>query len=262
VPDLITSPKNAIVGRFRAAGTGDADALFLVEGRKLIEEAIEAGLSVVEAAFDVEREEPLRPLIERLRQARAMVYPCAPSVCGKLSFVTTPQGIAAVFAKPARDDTALLGTAPALLVIAAGVKEPGNLGALLRAGEAAGATGMIALRGGADAFREKAVRGAAGSLFRLPVRSAESAHDALAFVQTHGLALFVAEANGDVDYLAADLRHPCALVLGGEGEGIPDQLRAAARARLRVPMAGKVDSLNVAVAAGVLLYEARRQRRA
>jgi tRNA G18 (ribose-2'-O)-methylase SpoU len=98
-------------------------------------------------------------------------------------------------------------------------------------------------------------------VFRLPVRTAVAVDDALAFVREHRLHLAVADADGDVDYLDADLRGPCARVLGGEGEGIPAALKAAAHARLRVPMAGKVESLNVAVAAGVLLYEARRQRR-
>ncbi len=259
---LITSPKNPIVTRFRDAGTGDAGDLFLVEGRKLVAEALDAGLTPVEAAFDADRGDALAPLAERLRATGAPTHPCSSAVCAKLSFVTTPQGVAAVFEKPRWTDDDLLGAAPCLLLIAAGVKEPGNLGALLRAAEAAGAHGLVALRGGADAFREKAVRGAAGSLFRLPVRSAVAVEDALALVQQRNLGLFVADEDGEVDYLDADLRGPCALVLGGEGEGIPAALRSVARARLRVPMAGKVESLNVAVAAGVLLYEARRQRRA
>lgn len=258
---LITSPKNPIVARFRDAGAGALGDLFLVEGKKLVAEALDAGLRPVEAAFDVDRLDALAAAVDRLRAIGAPTYACSSAVCAKLSFVTTPQGIAVVFRKPSWSDDDLLGADPALLVIAAGVKEPGNLGALLRAAEAAGAHGLIALRGGADAFRDKAVRGAAGSLFRLPVRTAVAVEDALGLARARGLGLYVAEEDGEVDYLDADLRRPCALVLGGEGEGIPDALRQAARARLRVPMAGKVESLNVAVAAGVVLYEARRQRR-
>lgn len=258
---LIVSPKNPIVGRFRDAGTGQAGDVMLVEGPKLLGEALAAGLTPVEAAFDVGRIEALGPLLDALRGSGAAVHACADTVCARLSFVTTPQGIAAVFRRPHCDDARLLGTGRALVLIAAGVKDPGNLGALLRAAEAAGASGVLALRGGACVFREKAVRGAAGSTFRLPVRSAVPVEDALAFVTRHGLALLVADEHGDRDYLDADLRVPCAVVVGGEGEGIPAAIAAGAAAHLRVPMQGQVESLNVAVAAGVLLYEARRQRR-
>jgi TrmH family RNA methyltransferase len=260
-PQPIVSPKNGIVARFHAAATGVAGDRFLVEGRKLVAEALASGLEPFEAAFDVDRVEPQEPLLVELRRRGATVHACAGAVCRKLSFVTTPQGVAAVFRRPAFSDQDLLANAPALLVIAAGIKEPGNLGALLRAAEAAGASGVLALRGGADVFREKAVRGAAGSSFRLPVRSGVAPEQALDLVARHDLRLYVADGEGDVDYLDADLRRPCAVVLGGEGEGVPPSLIAAAAARLRVPMRGAVESLNVAVAAGVILYEARRQRR-
>ncbi|MEZ5964428.1 MAG: RNA methyltransferase [Planctomycetota bacterium] len=258
---VIVSTKNPIVGRFRDAGTGRAGEAMLVEGPKLIAEALAAGLDPVEAVFDVTRGDVHGELLDALRGRGADVHACADTVCARLSFVTTPQGVAAVFRRPTFADARLLGPGPALVVIAAGVKDPGNLGALLRAAEAAGATGLVALRGGADVFREKAVRGAAGSTFRLPTRNGVAVEDALAFVAHHDLALFVADEQGDCDYLDVDLRRPCALVVGGEGEGIPAEVAARASARLRVPMRGAVDSLNVAVAAGVLLYEARRQRR-
>jgi TrmH family RNA methyltransferase len=258
---VITSPKNPLVGRFRDAGSGDAAGLMLIEGKKLVDEALAARLVPIEAAVEENRLEAHDDLLRALRGARARVHVCSPAVFQKLSSVTTPQGVAAVFERPHWQDQDLLGKPPALVVIAAGVKEPGNLGALLRTTEAAGGRALLALRGGADPFREKAVRGAAGSLFRVPVRGGVSVEDALAMVTKHGLRLYVADEGGDLEYLDADFRQPCALVLGGEGEGIPPQLSAAAHARLRVPMGGKVESLNVAVAAGVLLYEARRQRR-
>lgn len=258
---VLTSTKTPLISRCRDAGSGDAPDLLLVEGRKLVAEALAAGLTPVEAAVDEARRDVHAELIAALRAARAQVQLCTGAVFQKLSFVTTPQGIAAVFRRPAWRDQDLLGAPPALLVIAAGVKEPGNLGALLRATEAAGGRGLLALRGGADPFREKAVRGAAGSVFRVPARGGVAIADALALVQRHQLALYVAEEAGDRDYLDVDWRGPCAVVLGGEGEGLPAELRAAAHTRVRVPMAGKIESLNVAVAAGVLLYEARRQRR-
>lgn len=262
VPDNqpIVSLKNPIIARFRDAGTGAAGDCMLVEGRKLVAEALAAGLEPLEAAFDLARADAHAGLVDELRQRGVVAHACTDAVFARLSFVTTPQGIAAVFARPTFEDVDLLGNGAALVVIAAGVKDPGNLGAVLRAAEAAGATGALALRGGADVFREKAVRGAAGSCFRLPVRSAVAVEDALAFVAQHGLRLYVADQTGNIDFVTADLRAPCAVVVGGEGEGIPPPLTAAASARLRVPMQGGVESLNVAVATGVILFEARRQR--
>lgn len=257
---LITSPKNPIVARFQAAGSGDAKGLLLVEGRKLVAEALDAGLELVEAAYDADRD-VLGPLRAPLSRLGRNLHACTGKVFARISAVTTPQGVAVVARQPAWTDADLLGRGAPLVVVAAGVKEPGNLGALLRSAEAAGATGLLALRGGADPFREKAVRGSAGSIFRVPTRAGVSPADLLVFLAEHGLALCVADEAGDVDYLDADLRGPCAVLVGGEGEGIPEQLRAAAAQRLRVPMAGKVESLNVAVAAGIVLYEARRQRR-
>jgi TrmH family RNA methyltransferase len=146
-------------------------------------------------------------------------------------------------------------------VIAAGIRDPGNLGAVIRTAEAAGATGLAALVGGADPFRDKAVRAAAGSTFRLPVIGPAEPAAVLDGARRGRARILLAEANGELDYASADLRGPVALVLGSEGAGIPEPLRAAAQGSIRVPMAAPVDSLNVAVAAGVLLFEARRQRR-
>lgn len=146
----------------------------------------------------------------------------------------------------------------ALIVVAAGIKDPGNLGAVIRTAEAAGATGVICLAGGADPFRDKALRGASGSTFRLPVIAGVSEAEALALLE--GLHVVVAETGGEIDCWKADFGKPGALVIGNEGHGVPDAFRSVAAQRVRIPIAASVESLNVAVAAGVLLFEARRQR--
>ena len=105
------------------------------------------------------------------------------------------------------------------------------------------------------------VRGSAGSVFRVPVLARPAPNVVVDKLKNAGVQIVVAESGADTDYLDADLRQPTALVLGGETGGIPDELRAAAAVRVRIPMHGGVESLNVAVTAGVLLFEARRQRR-
>jgi TrmH family RNA methyltransferase len=260
----ITSTKNPIVRRYREAAAGDPPEVMLVEGVKLVWDACEARLPIQEAAVsprllgtalgkDVRR---------RLEREAALLHECADAVLERLSSLESHQGVAVIARRPAYQDRDLLGASGAtLLVVAAGIRDPGNLGALLRTAEAAGATGLCALAGGADPFREKAVRGSAGSVFRLPTRGGVPVERCLQFCAEHRLRIVVAEQTGETEHWDADWRPPTALVVGGEGAGVPDELRAAAQLRVRIPMTAGLESLNVAVAAGVLLFEARRQRR-
>lgn len=268
----ITSPKNPFVQRCRAAAQGDEEGALFAEGVRLCREGVDAGFPVLAAALSPRcTDEDLR---ERLGAAANELYECSDEVLGKLSALETHQGVAVLFARRAWEPADLLRGAPsgggaggglargaALVVVAAGVRDPGNLGALLRTAEAAGATGLLALRGGADPFREKAVRGSMGSVFRLPVLAGHTEHAVVRFAEAHGLALVTADGSGEVDYTECDLRRPTALVLGAEAAGVPEALLAAAAARVRIPLQAPVESLNVSVAAGVLLFEARRQRR-
>jgi TrmH family RNA methyltransferase len=259
-PKSITSTKNPIVMRFRAAATGDDDGALLAEGARLVAEGLDAGLQVHAALVSPRLRE--QALGERLRAAAAEFAECSDEVLARVSTLETHQGVAAVFARPRHAPADLLRSdLSPLVVAAAGVRDPGNLGALLRTAEAAAATGFIALAGGADPFREKAVRGAMGSTFRLPTLAGMQPAELLAFCRQQKLQLVVADSAGDRDYLDFDWRKPVVLVVGAETAGVPPQLLQAADVRVRIAIRAPVDSLNVAVAAGVLLFEARRQRR-
>jgi TrmH family RNA methyltransferase len=241
----ITSAKNPLVQRFRAAAAGELEGVMLAEGVRLVGEAIAARVPVLEAVVSPRLADAA--LRTRLQEVAASFVECSDDVLGALSAVETPQGVAVLLRRPVAGDADLLrGDLAPLVVVAAGVRDPGNVGSLLRTAEAAGATGCVTLKGGADPFRDKAVRGSMGSVFRLPVRHGLDEAAVVAFVQRHRLQLVVADADGDRVHTDADLRQPLALVVGAEARGVP----------LRSP----VESLNVAVAAGVLLFEARRQR--
>lgn len=257
----LTSAKNPAIARFRAAAAGELDGVLLAEGVRLVHEALDAGMQVVEAA--VSPKLPDARLRERLQGASRALLECSDDVLARMSALDTPQGVAVLLKKPQHDEGALLGkTLVPLVVVAAGVRDPGNLGSLLRTAEAAGATGVVTMKGGADPFRDKAVRGSMGSVFRLPVLHGLDAAAVLAFGQRHRLQLVVADGGGDALHTRADLRKPLLLVVGAEAAGVPKELVAAAVARVRIPLQPPVESLNVAVAAGVLLYEAQRQRSA
>ena len=259
----IESTKNPLIRRFRGAARGEDVTLMVAEGQRLVGAALEAGLRVVEAAYGPKL--LARPggeeQVARLREVSGAVRECSDKVIQRLSHLDTHQGVSVILRRPTWEFTDLLGTGSALLVVAAGIRDPGNLGALVRAAEAAGATGLLALAGSADPYRNKALRGSAGSVFRLPCMGGVETEDALRGIREHRLQLLVGESSGSSACWDVDLKRPTALVLGAEGSGVSAKLVAAADARVSVPIAPAVESLNVSVAAGVLLFEARRQRR-
>jgi len=255
----ISSGKNPAIQRFRDAAVGALEGVMLAEGVRLVGEALDAGLPVLEAAVSPRLVDG--KLRERLQQQAEVFLECSDEVLARMSALETPQGVAVLLGKPTVNEEDLLhGDLAPLVVVAAGVRDPGNLGSLLRTAEAAGASGCITMKGGADPFRDKAVRGSMGSIFRLPVLHGMDAAGVIDFCQRHRLQLVVADGGGDRMHTQADLKKPIALVVGAEAAGVPPELMHAAAARVRIPLRDTVESLNVAVAAGVLLFEARRQR--
>ncbi len=256
----VSSTKNPLVQRFRAAAAGEEDSLVFAEGSRLVQEGVDAGAPVLAAAVSPRLRD--QELGERLSKVAQEFFECTDEVLARASALETHQGVAVLFARRAWQDADLLqGEKAPMVLCAAGVRDPGNLGALLRSSEAAGATGVLTLKGGADPFRDKAVRGSMGSVFRLPIQHGRDAAEVIAFARAHKLQIVTAEGAGDVEYTTVDWKRPTLLVLGAEATGVSPALGAAAVVRARIPLRAPVESLNVAVAAGVLLFEARRQRK-
>ena len=156
----------------------------------------------------------------------------------------------------------MLGTrrdAVPLVIVLAGLQDPGNLGTILRSAEAFGATGVVSLPGTVSAWNAKAVRASAGSVFRVPLIAAEI-DECIPRLHGAGVAIFAALSHGAQQAHSADLARPVALIIGNEGNGVPGALAARADGTITIPFPGPVESLNAAVAASVLLYEASRQR--
>jgi len=156
-------------------------------------------------------------------------------------------------------DAAYAG-AKTLVVVAVDVQDPGNTGAIVRVAEAGGATGVIASGAAADPFGWKALRGSMGSALRLPVVGGISSADAVADVRRHGCRVIAASPRGGRSLFEIDLRGPLAILIGGEGQGLAPALADIADEHVTIPMQAPVESLNAAVTAGLLVYEARRQR--
>ena len=258
---IIRSRSNPLVRRLRALKEKAGGELMLLEGPKLVEEALASGVGLVEAAASPRLAPGGRAgLVETLRARGVPVRLVDDGVLASLSEVETSQGILALARRPAFDEARLYEGTP-LVLVAAGIQNPGNLGALLRTAEAAGATGAYLTDGAADPFSWKALRGSMGSAFRLPHRRRLTTADALARLEAHGVSIVAADPRGALRHDEADLRRPVAILLGPEGAGLAPGVRSRASVSVAIPMARGVDSLNVSVAAGVLLFEAARQRR-
>jgi TrmH family RNA methyltransferase len=259
--EIIRSRTNPALKRLRLLKEKGGEGL-LLEGPKLVEEALAAGLGVVEAAVTPKAASRPRTaaILASLTRAGAVVRRVDEGVLAALSAVETSQGLLVVARRPAVDEERLFRGRP-LVLVAAGVQNPGNVGALVRTAEAAGATGAYLAAGSADPFSWKALRGAMGSAFRLPLVAGLGLDDALARVRDRGLSVVAASAAGETPYEEADLAGPTAVLLGSEGGGLPPSWERAADVRVRIPMARPVESLNVGIAAALLLFEAARQRR-
>jgi TrmH family RNA methyltransferase len=183
----------------------------------------------------------------------------AEALVASLSDARTPQGLVALAERPQPAVERIFAGTP-LVLVADAVQDPGNLGALLRSAEAAGATGALLTTGCADPFSWKALRGSMGSAFRLPLATGLALEAALERLAARGVVVYATAADGEKRYDEADLRGPVAVVVGSEGRGLAPATQRQASARLRVPLAAPVESLNVAVAAALVLFEAARQR--
>jgi TrmH family RNA methyltransferase len=259
----IRSRSNPLMRRLRALKNGGAsENLMLIEGMRLVEEALRAGVAIVELAVStrIGQSDRFHSFLHSIEVYGIATRWLDDSLFVALSEVETSQGVLAIARRPTFVEDALYRECP-LILVAAAIQNPGNVGALLRVAEAAGATGVYLTAGSADPFSWKALRGAMGSAFRLPCVCALDAEAVSARLRAHGVASVAAVASGGTPYDRVDLRRPLALWLGNEGAGLPDALVGRMDEHVTVPMAPQVESLNVAVAAGLLLFEAARQRR-
>lgn len=257
--DRISSRQNPIVKRFRElARTGDGD-LMLLDGDHLVEEAIASDLAIDVAAFGEKAAARLVTLAAKTRRAGAKTVTVTDQVLAALSPVQHPSGVVAIARRPAPTIDQILARRPQLVVMLSDVQDPGNVGAIIRAAEACGATGIVAGDATADPFGWKALRGAMGSTFRIPVARHPLA-DAVRAAKAAGIRIFGTMPRGGTPLPKCDLRGPAAILLGGEGAGLPAAVFNMADERLTIPMRPPVESLNVAIASALIVYEASRQR--
>lgn len=258
MPD-VTSRQHAIVKEFRSVSRGNATHV-LLDGWHLVADATRAGLSLTRVAVHGRPPDEYQAIVDELTKTGVSITSVSAPVLDAVSPVRTASGVVALAERPVVTLQALLQPAPALVVAGFGLQDPGNVGAIIRAAEAGGATGALFDSASADPWGWKALRASMGSAFRLPVRRDRDLRATLADWRTAGLSLVAAHPRGAVDLQDADLSVPTVLLLGAEGTGLPDDVLDMASLRVAIPMKPPVESLNVAVAAALLVYEAAYQR--
>ncbi len=250
-----SNPLLKAVRRAAARGTVTAEGLAVAEGFHLLEEALKSRceVPVVIAAESVKA--TVATHLRGLKRTR--VVSIADTAFANLASTETPQGVIALVRPPTWTLDQLVRGKP-LVVVLDGVQDPGNAGAMIRAAEAFGATGVALLKGSVNPYNPKCLRASAGSIFRLPVATGIEPGLLEAAFKQKGVTLFAALPRAAKTISEADFRGACAIAIGSEGHGVGSRIEKKAIA-VRIPTCG-VESLNAAVAAGVLLYEAQRQR--
>lgn len=259
----VDSRQNAHVKELRRAfaeATPNQQGEVAVEGMHLVEEAIRSGLRLSAVFFSESARERAHKLLPQLSaHTEALLLP--DNVFASAVPSETPQGVAAlVRVKPFSLEN-ILAAQPALLVIAAGVQDPGNLGTMARSAEAFGATGVLLGERTVTPWNWKAVRASAGSLFRVPTARIEIAKT-LAEIKARGVRVLATSSHKGTVISDVDLRGAVALVVGSEGAGIAKDVLAHVDEVVVIPQSPKVESLNAGIAASIVLYEAARQRKA
>ena len=256
--ELITSSDNNKIKRVRnlqhRRRNRESEKAFIAEGVRLVEEGVKTQWPIEFILFDETLSERGLKLIESLKTQKTITIAKIPSnLMAEVSDTETPQGILAVLKLQAL----ALPLSPTFLVIADQIRDPGNMGTLLRTAEAAGVESVLLTPGTVDAFSPKVVRAGMGAHFRLPIQHLpwQELKDYIKKVP-----LYLAAAEGGEPLWSADLKAPCALLIGGEAFGASPIGEKMATHRITIPMPGRAESLNAAIAAGILITEVLRQR--
>jgi RNA methyltransferase, TrmH family len=259
---LIESRQNPRVKELRAALSRSGrtpSGLIAIEGEHLVQEAMRSHLRFASIFL----RHGYQPPFAIPQDAKHLLLPA--DIFASAVSTEQPQGIAALIHPPVFSADAIFrtpaphATAPLILVLA-GLQDPGNVGTLLRSAEAFAASGVLLLPGTASPWNPKALRASAGSAFRVPAVNVTET-DALGLLARHNIPAIAAVAREGMPVNEAPLANACALLIGNEGAGLSDKLIARAAHRITIPMPGNVESLNAAIAGSLLLYEAARQRR-
>lgn len=265
--EYISSPANKLIKQaisLKQKKYRDSLGMFIAEGVRLLEECVDAGWPVETCIYTevAATRDRTRNLIDRLEKLHCQMVVVPESIYNKISDTEKPQGILVILKKRQATLEGLISAAGKLplIIVMDGIQDPGNVGTIIRTADAAGCTGVALLKGAADIYAGKTVRATMGSLFHLPVAEGVALQELITGLRRAGISILATSLQKSDVYYETNLKGSVAIVLGNEGQGVSNELLEAADACVHIPLVGKAESLNVAVASGILLYEAVRQR--
>lgn len=261
---MITSCSNAKVKQViqwqNKAKERRGAGIFITEGFKMFEEAPGESIRQIYLTEEARTRIQRKPGTGRkLEEAGYEIV--SKEVFARMSDTRTPQGILCVVSRPGYSLEQLLEAKTPLLVVLEDMQDPGNLGTIVRTGEAAGITGVIMNAGTVDLFNPKTIRATMGSVFRVPFLYVEDLPQTVEKLRQGGIRAYAAHLEGKTYYDDASFLEPTAFLVGNEGNGLTEETASRADQYLKIPMEGRTESLNAAVSASLLVYEAYRQRR-
>ena len=262
---MITSTSNAkvkyLVNLKKKRKERDRENVFLVEGIRMFREVPADKLKEVYVSESFYKKE--RGLVDEIAsKSRVRVEILSDNVFSHVSDTMTPQGVLCVVEQMNYSLESVLsnGVVPHLMVLD-NLQDPGNLGTIVRTAEGAGVTGIVMSKETVDIYNPKVIRSTMGSIYRMPFYYAEELLEAISEMKKRNISTYAAHLDGKNSYDEEDYKKPCAFFIGNEGNGLRDEIADAADIYIRIPMYGQVESLNAAIAACVLMFEAARQRR-
>lgn len=255
------NPRIRAAARLRDRGSRDETGLTIVDGGREVRRAVEAGVTVEEAFVcdPLVRSDDAQAALRALEAAGGRIWTTSKAAFAKVAFGERAEGVVVVVRIPSTDIADLRLPEDPLVVVLEAIEKPGNLGAVLRSADGAGADALILADPRTDPFNPNAIRASAGTVFTVPIATGSSA-EVRGWLGDRGIRIIAARVDATAEPWQADLRGPLAIALGSEADGLGATWSAQDIAAVRLPMHGVADSLNVSVAAAVLLYEARRQR--
>jgi len=261
---LLTSAKNPKIKHafgLRNRRERDAEGVTLLEGYRELSRALDAGIQIIETYHSPEMYlgENEGDLIRRLAEKGSDIFACTPEIITKLAYRDRPEGLIAVAKMTRKTLNDIPAKKDGLYLVAETIEKPGNLGSILRSADAAGVTAVIVCDKQTDIYNPNVIRASTGAIFSVPLAEASSA-ETLEWLQNLGIHTLAATPHTDKRHTDADMSSGVAIIVGAEQHGLSSFWMDSADLKVVIPMLGKMDSLNVATAATILLYEAARQR--
>jgi TrmH family RNA methyltransferase len=259
---LITSPANERLKYARRVRDGREPGLIFVEGERLAEDCLQTNLPLSVCFHAPEPSTRARAILEKIAQRNCLSFAVTETLLAAISDTVNTQGVILIAQRPSAtlDEVLSRNDEAGLIVCLDGIQDPGNFGTIVRTAEAAGASGVVALKGSVDAFAPKTLRSAMGSAFRLPITADVKPEQLLLKARAAGLKILATTMQAETAYSDFDWRQPAVIVFGNEANGVREELLERCDGRLKIPLRAPVGSLNVAAAAAVILFEAARQQ--